>query len=145
MDKFVLKTWISRRVSYFIGILSKVGDIFLSDCSQIFSPLKVKFKGNLKGQSKEGNPLINSTDIAIKKLLYVLFLSCFRSSFNYHTQLHNNFHKICEQFDVIWSRKIILNWNLIKYFWLFGKTIMYHISCVEFKNPVSSNFLSKTF
>ena len=74
MDKFVLKIWISRRVSYFIGILSRVGDIFLSDCSQIFFTLKVKFKGNLKVQSKEGNPLINSTDIAIKKLLYVLFL-----------------------------------------------------------------------
>jgi len=29
LDKFVLNTWISRRVSYFVNILSGVGDIFL--------------------------------------------------------------------------------------------------------------------
>ena len=32
-DKFVLKTWISRKVFYFVGILSVVRDIFLSGCS----------------------------------------------------------------------------------------------------------------
>ena len=44
MDKFVLKTWISKRVSYFVDILSGVGDIFLPSCSQIFSLLNIKFK-----------------------------------------------------------------------------------------------------
>ena len=44
-DKFVLKIWISRRVSYFAGILSKVGNIFLSGCSQVFFLLNVKFRG----------------------------------------------------------------------------------------------------
>ena len=36
------KTWISRRVSYFVGILSGVGDIFLSDCSQVIFSIKPK-------------------------------------------------------------------------------------------------------
>ena len=45
MDKFVLKTLISRRVSYFVGILSRVGDIFLSSCSQVFSLLNLRFRG----------------------------------------------------------------------------------------------------
>ena len=40
MDKFALKTWISRRVFYFIGILSGVGDIFLPGCPQV--PIKHK-------------------------------------------------------------------------------------------------------
>ena len=48
MDKFVLKTLISRRVSYFVGILSRVGDIFLSSCSQVFSLLNLRFKGIFK-------------------------------------------------------------------------------------------------
>ena len=30
---------------YFVGILSGVEDIFLPNCRQIFSPLKVRFKG----------------------------------------------------------------------------------------------------
>ena len=33
MDKFVLKTWISRRLPYFVDILSEVEDIFLLNCS----------------------------------------------------------------------------------------------------------------
>ena len=33
LDKFVLTTWISRRVFYFVGILNGVKDIFLLDCS----------------------------------------------------------------------------------------------------------------
>ena len=45
MNKFVLKTLISRRVSYFVGILSRVGDIFLSSCSQVFSLLNLRFRG----------------------------------------------------------------------------------------------------
>ena len=32
LDKFVLKTWISSRVSYFVDNLSGVGDIFLPCC-----------------------------------------------------------------------------------------------------------------
>ena len=39
-NKFVLKTWISRRVSYFVGILSGVGDIFLLSCPQVYFSLK---------------------------------------------------------------------------------------------------------
>ena len=42
LDKFVLKTWISRRVFYFVGILSGVRDIFLLDCSQVFFSDKFK-------------------------------------------------------------------------------------------------------
>ena len=34
LDKFVLKTWISRRVFYFVGIRG-VGDIFLPICPQV--------------------------------------------------------------------------------------------------------------
>ena len=36
LDKFVFKTWISKRVFYFVGILSGVENIFLSRCSQVF-------------------------------------------------------------------------------------------------------------
>ena len=32
LDKFVLKIRISRRVSYFVNILSRVGNIFLPGC-----------------------------------------------------------------------------------------------------------------
>ena len=42
LDKFVLKTWISRRVSYFVDILSGVGDIFLPVCPKVFFPVKHK-------------------------------------------------------------------------------------------------------
>ena len=44
LDWFVLKTQISRRVSYFVDILNRVGDIFLPNCPQIFSLLNVKFR-----------------------------------------------------------------------------------------------------
>ena len=40
MDKFVLKVWISRRLSYFVSILSEVGDIFLPGCPQVFFLIK---------------------------------------------------------------------------------------------------------
>ena len=33
--KFVLETWMSRRVSFFIGILSEAGDKFLQNYSQV--------------------------------------------------------------------------------------------------------------
>ena len=53
-------------MSYFIGILSGVGDIFLSSCPQIFPLLNVRFrcisKPQKKIQSKKSNPLINSID-----------------------------------------------------------------------------------
>ena len=38
------------RVSYFVGILSRVWDIFLLGCPQIFSLLNVKFKGISESQ-----------------------------------------------------------------------------------------------
>ena len=44
MHKFVLKTWISGRVFYFVGILNGVGNIFLPCCPQAFSLLNVRFK-----------------------------------------------------------------------------------------------------
>ena len=45
LNKFVLKIWISRKISYFVGILSGVGDISLSDCPQIFFLVKRKDLG----------------------------------------------------------------------------------------------------
>ena len=45
LDKFVLKTWISRRVSYFVNILSRFRDIFLLNCLKVFSLLNLKFMG----------------------------------------------------------------------------------------------------
>ena len=50
MDKFVLKTWISRRVSYFLSILIGVENIFLLGCPQVFFLLNVKFRGILEPQ-----------------------------------------------------------------------------------------------
>ena len=44
VDKFVLKIWISGKMSYFVGILSGVGDIFLLSCPQVFTLLNVRFK-----------------------------------------------------------------------------------------------------
>ena len=32
-------------MSYFVGILSEFGDIFLPDCPQVFSLLYVRFRG----------------------------------------------------------------------------------------------------
>ena len=43
-DKFVLKTWISRKVFYFVGILSVVRDIFLPGCSKVLLLLNVWFR-----------------------------------------------------------------------------------------------------
>ena len=43
-NKFVLKIWISGKMSYFVGILSGVGDIFLLSCPQVFTLLNVRFK-----------------------------------------------------------------------------------------------------
>ena len=40
-----MKTWNNRGVSYFVGILSGVGDVFLSDCFQVFSLLNIRFRG----------------------------------------------------------------------------------------------------
>ena len=45
LDKFVLKTWISRRVSYFVNILSRFRDIFLLSYLKVFSLLNLKFMG----------------------------------------------------------------------------------------------------
>ena len=38
-----MKTWISRKVSYFVSILSGVRDIFLPGCPQVFSQLNIRF------------------------------------------------------------------------------------------------------
>ena len=40
-----MKTWISRRVSYFVGILNEVGDIFLPDSPQVLSWSNIVFRG----------------------------------------------------------------------------------------------------
>ena len=50
-----MKIWISKRVPYFVGILSRVGDVskkkngvgdvFLLGCPQDFFKLNVKFRG----------------------------------------------------------------------------------------------------
>ena len=45
MDKFVLKTWISRKMSYFVGFVSGVRDMFLLGCPQVVSLLNLRFKG----------------------------------------------------------------------------------------------------
>ena len=45
LDKFVLKIWISKRVSYFVGILSGVRNIFLLNYPQVLSLLNVGFRG----------------------------------------------------------------------------------------------------
>ena len=36
LDKFVLNKGINRRMSYFVGILSEDGDIFLPGCPKLF-------------------------------------------------------------------------------------------------------------
>ena len=48
--KLVLKTWISRRVFYFVGILNKVADIFLPGYPQVFSLLNLRFRGIFEPQ-----------------------------------------------------------------------------------------------
>ena len=45
LDNFVLNIWIIRKVSYFVGILCGVWDIFLPDCSQVLSLLNVGPRG----------------------------------------------------------------------------------------------------
>ena len=42
MNKFVLKIWINRRASYFIGILSEIRDVFLHSYPQVFFPLNLR-------------------------------------------------------------------------------------------------------
>ena len=44
MDNFIFETWISRKLLYFISILSGVRDIFLLGCPQVFSLLNVWFR-----------------------------------------------------------------------------------------------------
>ena len=63
-DKFVLKTWISRRVSYFVGILHGVGDIFLPSCSQILSLLNI-------GSSGISEPHKNSIEKGESSYIYI--------------------------------------------------------------------------
>ena len=58
-----MKTWISRQISYFVGILSEVGNIFLRVVLKFFFLLSVRFKSisnHIKVQFKEENPLINN-------------------------------------------------------------------------------------
>ena len=52
-------------MSYFVNILSRVRNIFLPGCSQVFSLLNLKFKSiskSHKNPPKERNPLIDSID-----------------------------------------------------------------------------------
>ena len=44
MDKFVLKIWITKKVSFFVGIISGVRDVLLPSCTQVFSLLNLKFR-----------------------------------------------------------------------------------------------------
>ena len=57
-NKFVLKTLISRRMSYFVGILRGVVNIFLLGYRQVFFPIKhilEVFLNHIKIQFKEEN------------------------------------------------------------------------------------------
>ena len=45
LDKFVLKAWINSKMSYFVGILHKVINIFLLGCPQIWSLLNIRSRG----------------------------------------------------------------------------------------------------
>ena len=49
-------------MSYFVGILNGVENIFLADCSQVFSLWLRGILNHIKVESKEGNPLINNID-----------------------------------------------------------------------------------
>ena len=52
-------------MSYFVGILNGVGDIFLLSCPQNFSLLNVRFMNifkHIKIQSKEEKSLMNIMD-----------------------------------------------------------------------------------
>ena len=44
-DKFVLKTYISQRLSYFVRILQEVEDLILLGYSQVFSQLNLGSRG----------------------------------------------------------------------------------------------------
>ena len=71
MNKFVLKTWISRRVSYFVGILSGTRDIFLPGCPQVFSLLNLRFRSiskSYKSLVQSGDPLLNSIDKTFQEI-----------------------------------------------------------------------------
>lgn len=68
MNKFVLNIWISRKLSYFVSILSEVRNIFYHVVFKKFSLLNIRFNGILnyiKVQFKERNSLINNIDITI--------------------------------------------------------------------------------
>ena len=54
MDKFVLKTWSSRRLPYFVDILSKVEDIFLLNCSEVFFLSNIRFMGIFESHKSKG-------------------------------------------------------------------------------------------
>ena len=45
LGKFVLKTWISRRRSYFVGIFKSSWRYIFPNCPQVFSVLNLKFWG----------------------------------------------------------------------------------------------------
>ena len=63
-----MNTWISKTVSYFVGILCKVGNIFLPNYPQVLSLLNIGSKSisnRIKVQSKEENPFIVSIDVCM--------------------------------------------------------------------------------
>ena len=77
LDKFILKTWISRRVSYFVAILSGVGDIFLPDYPQVLSLLNVRSRGISKPHKssvqREESTLSLSLSLSIYIYIYIFF------------------------------------------------------------------------
>ena len=70
--KFVLKTWISRGMSYFVGILSGVGDIFVLGCPLVFSLWNVGSRGISKPQK---SPIQREEFCFIYIYIYTLALS----------------------------------------------------------------------
>lgn len=66
MVKFVLKTKISRRVFYFVDILNRIEDIFLSGSLQVFSLLILRFRDFFKSHKspiqRRDSLIINSID-----------------------------------------------------------------------------------
>ena len=59
-----MKTWISKRVFYFVGIFNRVGDIFLPGCPQVLFLLNIRFRSIFEPHKSlvKKDPLIDSID-----------------------------------------------------------------------------------
>ena len=75
-----MKTWINRRVSYFIGILSGVGVIFL--------PGSVAAPGNFLREVLKKFKLKIIIIIIIRELEYILLMTKKKKNTHTHTQIH---------------------------------------------------------